>query len=71
MQFKHKVWHISGYAGWNDYDGVEDNNFNYKVSISDNVTKKEIEAMVMEKYKGNRTLCFKVEEVPMAHDKEL
>lgn len=58
MQFKHKVWHISGYSWWNDYDGVEDNNFNYKVSISDNVTKKEIEAMVMAKYKGNRTLLL-------------
>lgn len=59
---KIKTWLIYGYAGWDNYDDDNDDNFHYKWELPDFLTKRDIEAIIQERFKDKRTLAFCVEE---------
>ena len=54
------IWQISGYKGWNDYDGVADNNFTFKVVMDSRFAKEEVEEIFFNRYiKKYRTVALK------------
>ena len=56
---KINIWQISGYKGWNDYDGTADNNFSFKVAIDSRFTKGEVEEIFFNRYgKKYRTVAL-------------
>ena len=40
---KVNIWNIEGYKGFDDYDGVDDNNFSFKVAMDSRFAQEEIE----------------------------
>lgn len=59
-------WHVKGYAGWNDYDGPEDDNIDYFLSLDKSVSEKEVYALLNERYKDKRVTAFHVQKIVRA-----
>lgn len=57
-----KEWHITGYAGFSDYDGPDDNNLDFTMVMDDSVTKDEIEALLVQRYSKHRTLSLSIKQ---------
>lgn len=56
---KINIWQIFGYKGWNDYDGISDNNFSFKAAIDSRFTKEEVEEIFFNRYgKKYRTVVL-------------
>lgn len=60
---KTKKWLIYGYAGWDNWDNSDDDNFHYQWELPSFITKADIEAIIQDRFKNERTLSFCVKEV--------
>lgn len=47
---KIKIWQISGYLGWSDYDSSDDDNFKAKVAMDSRFTKKDVEEIFANRF---------------------
>lgn len=56
-------WHITGYAGWDDYDGPSDDNIDDIIVTSDFFNKDDIITVYQQKYKFNRCTAFGVQKL--------
>ena len=60
---KAKIWNISGYKGWDDYDGPGDNNMNFNVILDARFTKEEVEEIFVNRYtKKHRVVVVEAQE---------
>ena len=53
-------WRVRGYSGFDDFDGFEDCNINYVLYIDKKIKKNEVEKMLFERYKKNRTTVLDI-----------
>ena len=51
-------WRITGYIGFSDYDGIQDNNLDIQMEMDGTVTKHELEALLFERYKKYRNVVL-------------
>lgn len=52
------IWQITGYKGFYDYDGYEDNNIKLVVPMPSNFSKKVVEEIYFHLYKEYRTVAL-------------
>ena len=55
------IWHITGYKGFDDYDGPSDNNINVHIAMDAKFSKKHVEKMLLKLYEKYRTVVLSVE----------
>ena len=53
-------WKVQGYAGWYDYDGPQDNNFEFYYELDDKITREDVESIIKNKYKNERILAYEI-----------
>lgn len=63
---KLKVWRVTGYVGWSDYDGPSDDNLDVKLILDASITKDEVYAILNERFKKYRNTVFKLYDVTEA-----
>ena len=63
MHFTVNFWHITGYAGWDDYDGPSDDNVDEVIVISSIFTKDDVISLFKRKYNGSRCTSFRAEQI--------
>lgn len=69
---KVNIWNIEGYKGFDDYDGVDDNNFSFKVAMDSRFTQEEIEEIFLNRYaKKYRNVSLKATLVEEYFDDKL
>ena len=56
-------WHITGYAGWDDYDGPSDDNIDDIIVTSYFFNKDDIITVYQQKYKFIRCTAFSVQKL--------
>lgn len=44
------IWKISGYMGWSDYDGPQDDNVNFIVAMDSRFKKEDVEEIFVNRY---------------------
>ena len=47
---KIRIWQISGYLGWSDYDNSDDDNFKIKVAMDSRFTRKDVEEIFANRF---------------------
>lgn len=64
MELKYNIWHIDGYAGYDNYDGPSDCNIHKDYIVNASYTKKDVINMFCNQYKDCREVavskCFLV-----------
>jgi len=52
-------WKVTGYYGFSDYDGPEDDNINLIMEMDKSVTKEELEYLLFKRYEKYRCVVLK------------
>lgn len=55
------IWHITGYKGFDDYDGPSDNNIDMHIAMDAKFSKEDVKKMLFKLYEKNRTVVLSVE----------
>lgn len=59
-----KKWKIVGYAGFDDYDGVADNNLNMTIEMDSFFNKEDISTLIFNKFKSkHRVVVLNIQEL--------
>ena len=62
MEIKYNIWHIDGYAGWDDYDEPSDCNTHIDYIVDAKFTEQDVINMFYDKHKKSRVVvvckCF-------------
>ena len=56
-------WKVEGYAGYSDCDSVQDYNLHFEIEMDKSVTKEELEALLLHRYKKHRCIELNIEQV--------
>lgn len=63
-KFKAKTWKITGYKGWDNWDGPEDNNMNFTVVMDARFKKEDVEEIFANRFsKKHRVVVVEATEI--------
>ena len=75
MEIKYNIWHIDGYAGWDDYDGPSDCNIHIDYIIDAKFAKEDVIDMFCNEHKKSRAVavckCFLVTNGSITYEQTL
>ena len=54
------IWHVEGYAGFDDCDGACDYNRHYVIAVDNRFTKEDLEAMFFKEFEKYRSVELKL-----------
>ena len=64
---KYSIWRITGYRGWNDYDGPTDDNTKVDIIFDNRFKKEDVEAFMFNYWgKKYRSVAIKAEQLKRA-----
>lgn len=55
-----RTWHVVGYAGRSDYDGPDDDNLDFTLTLDKSISKDEVYTILSDRYKKYRNTVFKL-----------